>query len=401
MTLRFTRLDRATIGKLARGKSITEQGINVERLASGDLRWTVNVMVDGKRIHRAIGTESGGVTRTQCEEYIEQARTEARAGRFNLPKGRKLALTFATAADDYLDRLEKDENGKNLKVKKRHGRLYLKPHFGTKRLDAISTFDVERYKKTRAGDGAAPATVNRELATLSHIIAKAVEWKWIDHAPVRPKKTKEGPGRIVALGDEQCDALLRAAVAGPDLDCWLFIAFGLNTAMRHAEILAARWEDLDLAANRLFIPKAKAGAREQPITKELADLLRKERENREDRKGWIFPSPHKDAKEGHRVRMDAAFRVAVIAAGLDPRVVTPHVMRHTAITKLVQAGVDLPTIQRISGHKSLAMVSRYAHVHGQHIDRAIEAIGRTLPEPAANATTPELHKPRRACQVAR
>ena len=76
--------------------------------------------------------------------------------------------------------------------------------------------------------------------------------------------------------------------------------------------------------------------------------------------------------------------------------VTPHVMRHTAITALVQAGVDLPTIQKISGHKTLAMVLRYAHVHGQHIDRAIEAIGRTLPELSANKTgstiTQELHR---------
>jgi site-specific recombinase XerD len=78
--------------------------------------------------------------------------------------------------------------------------------------------------------------------------------------------------------------------------------------------------------------------------------------------------------------MDNAFRDAVVRAGLDPELVTPHVMRHTAITALVQTGVDLPTIQKVSGQKTLAMVLRYTHVHGQHIDRAIEAIGRTLPE---------------------
>ena len=59
-------------------------------------------------------------------------------------------------------------------------------------------------------------------------------------------------------------------------------------------------------------------------------------------------------------------------------------MRHTAITKLVQCGVDLPTIQSISGHKSLAMVLRYTHVHGNHIDEAIAAIGMAVPEPKAN-----------------
>ena len=67
-------------------------------------------------------------------------------------------------------------------------------------------------------------------------------------------------------------------------------------------------------------------------------------------------------------------------------------MRHTAITKLVQAGVDLPTVQRISGHKTLAMVLRYTHVHGRHIDDAMRAIGRTLPKQAANGTENRLHQ---------
>ena len=74
------------------------------------------------------------------------------------------------------------------------------------------------------------------------------------------------------------------------------------------------------------------------------------------------------------------------AAGLNPETITPHVMRHTAITKLVQAGVDLPTVQRISGHKTVAMVLRYTHVHGRHIDQAIRAIGRTIPKQPADGT---------------
>ena len=77
--------------------------------------------------------------------------------------------------------------------------------------------------------------------------------------------------------------------------------------------------------------------------------------------------------------MSDGFKRAVLRAGLDPKEVTPHVMRHTAITRLVEAGVDLPTIQRISGHKTLSMVLRYTHVHGTHINEAIAKIGRGLP----------------------
>ncbi len=62
-------------------------------------------------------------------------------------------------------------------------------------------------------------------------------------------------------------------------------------------------------------------------------------------------------------------------------------MRHTAITALVQAGIDLPTIQKISGHKTLLMVMRYVHLADDHIDTAIAALDTGM----FDALTPELH----------
>ncbi len=393
MALRFTRLTRPAIRKLQTGKRITEHGITAERLKDWDVRYSVNIMVDGARVHRVIGRESEGVTRTQCEEFIETKRTEAREGRLSLPKGRKTHLSFSQAADSYIRRLD-DTGGKNIKAKRRHLNLYLVPFFGNQRLDTITSFTVDLYKKRRQEAGTTNGTVNRELATLSHLFNKAIEWKWIKDRPCKITKLQESEGRIIALTDEQVDVLLQAAIQDEEPDCWLFVAFGLNTAMRHSEILRARFDHLNLENLRLYVPQAKAGEREQPITPELADILRKEREMRDDLDGWIFPSPRPNASlTGHRDRMDKPFRRAVIAAGLDAKHVTPHVMRHTAITNLVKAGVDLPTIQKISGHKTLAMVLRYAHVHGSHIDQAIQTIGRGVPEHPGNA------KPRNRPQI--
>ena len=68
------------------------------------------------------------------------------------------------------------------------------------------------------------------------------------------------------------------------------------------------------------------------------------------------------------------YRRVVKAAGLDPKQVLKHTLRHTAITHLVQSGVDLPTVQRISGHKTLSMVARYAHQNGEHIQSAMDKL---------------------------
>jgi hypothetical protein len=63
-----------------------------------------------------------------------------------------------------------------------------------------------------------------------------------------------------------------------------------------------------------------------------------------------------------------------MAAGMDPDRVIRHTLRHTAITQLVQSGIDLPTVKRISGHKTLAMVQRYAHANGEHIQIALDML---------------------------
>lgn len=388
MALKFARLTRPAIRALTPGKKLAEHGITAERQGNGDVRYTVNIMVDGQRIHRVVGRESEGVTREQAERAIESFRTKAREGRLDLPTGRKNHRTFAEAATEYLQRME-DTGGKNMRGKRRHIPEVLIPFFGKHRADKITGFLVQHFVRERLAK-VRQATVNRELATLSHAFRRMVEWKWIKAEDcLKITKGDEPRKKIVVLSDEHAAALMQAAVADQDGYLWLFVAFGLNTAMRHSEILRVRYDQIDYDARRIFIAEAKAGEREQPITPALADMLKRQQAMEADPSGWVFPSRTSRAKLPHRNSMADPFQRAVIRAGLLPDKVTPHVMRHTAITRLVRAGVDLPTIQKISGHKTLAMVLRYVHIHGQHIDTAIAAIDSAF----AGVITPGLHTP--------
>ena len=83
----------------------------------------------------------------------------------------------------------------------------------------------------------------------------------------------------------------------------------------------------------------RCATREQPITKSLADYLEAYIASLQPGTHWLFPSP--GAKEGRTVNLDKPFRRCVLAAELDVK----QVVRHTAITDLVQAGVDLPTVK--------------------------------------------------------
>ena len=392
MALRFDRLTRPNVRALTIGDRIDEHGIRAQRLSTNDVRYSVNIMVDGQRIHRVVGRESEGVTREQAERTIESLRTKAREGRLDLPRGRKTHRSFKEAAKDYLSRLEEtisegQKGFSDLPNKRRHLDDYLVPAFGSHRADKLTDFRIQQYVKKRLGEGAKQATVNRELSTLSHMMNRLADWKWI-RADDRPKVSKgEEPRKpIVVMSAEHAAELMKAAVADQDGRLWLFVAFGLNTAMRHSEILAVRYDQIDFETRRITIPKAKAGQREQPITPALADMLKRQREMEDDPDGWVFPAGPR-SRNPHRMSMAKQFLRAVERAKLNPRKVTPHVMRHTAITNLVKAKVDLPTIQKISGNKTLAMVMRYVHVHGTHIDDAIAAIDTAF----SDTITPELH----------
>jgi integrase len=389
MSLRFGRLTRPAVRSLETGQRISEHGITAEKQTNGDVRYTVNVMVDGQRVHRVVGRESEGVTREQAERYIEKVRTEAREGRLDLPKGRKLHRSVAEAGPEYLRKME-ESGGKDLANKRRHLEQHLIPYFGSTRLDKITEFELRKYRKHKKEQGLADASINRHMATLLHMLNRAAskDWGWIRPEAKPPiPKVKEARKKINILNDAQAERLMKAALADQDGHAWLFVLFGLNAAMRHSEILQRRYDEIDWHHCRIWINKAKAGEREQPVTPSLRDALQRQREMEADPEGWIFPSKTKNAKTPHRQSMAKQFERIVKRAGLIRGQCTPHTMRHTAITRLVKAGIDLATIKAISGHKTLSMILHYTHVHGVHVDDAISVLDTGFP----GDITPELH----------
>jgi len=181
------------------------------------------------------------------------------------------------------------------------------------------------------------------------------------------------------------------ATGVPPLSALAPIAIGMGTGMRHGEIVARKYDEIDWQTSRFDINKAKAGARSQPFPVWVRDALLRQRAMEEDQDGWIFPAKRASCKTPHVKSMDDGFRRAVIRAGLDPAKVTPHLMRHTLITDLSLTQDDA-TIQRISGHKTAAMVRHYTHVNDDRITNALDQIAATLPD----GITPELHTGRKS-----
>jgi site-specific recombinase XerD len=85
----------------------------------------------------------------------------------------------------------------------------------------------------------------------------------------------------------------------------------------------------------------------------------------------------------------AGCAAAHVAKGL-----TFHGLRHTGASRLVEAGVDLRTVQAIGGWKSLTQLTRYAHPTADHVRAAVETIG-------AGVVTPDVQRKKQAGKSAR
>lgn len=109
---------------------------------------------------------------------------------------------------------------------------------------------------------------------LTHLLNKALDWGWISHLPTRVRKYKEPQGRIDYLQPHEITTLLSAAKEDYHPYIYPFMLIALETSMRRMEVLSIRLADIYLDRLLIYLPQAKAGAREQPITPHLAEYLR-------------------------------------------------------------------------------------------------------------------------------
>jgi integrase len=128
-----------------------------------------------------------------------------------------------------------------------------------------------------------------------------------------------------------------------------FVRLALETALRRGELLALRWRHIDLERRVALIPDTKAGQpRMIPLSPEAIRLL-----TSKERKGECVLSLTPMALRRAWERLCARAEVE------DLRV---HDLRHEALSRFSEMGLNTPELASISGHKDVRMLLRYTHV---------------------------------------
>jgi integrase len=230
-----------------------------------------------------------------------------------------------------------------------------------------------RYCEKRARSA---ATMRRELAVLQAAINYAQRNGKLTRS-VAVALPENPPSRDRWLTRQEAARLVRASrTEQARLYMPLFILLGLYTGRRKQAILSLRWPQVDLEARVIDFEspgreRTKKRRGKVPIPAKLLPLLRRTRKRGSDL-GYVL---HINGKRIGNIKK--GFAAACRRAGL--KGVSPHTLRHTAATWIVQAGVPLWQAAGYLAMRQETLERVYGHHHPDFMREAAEAMNRRAP----------------------
>lgn len=328
---------------MARGKGIYKRG---------NVYWLRYADSEGKMHYESSGSEVYYI----ASDLLLSKRNEVKDGKLPI-KYKK--VTFFTLADEYIKIMNYQRAFKSKRTIIKH----LKEHFGDIKLIDFNTKAVEEFK-VKLMSTRRPATVNRHLATLSHMFSKASTWEMVEEGINKKvkcvKPLYEDNQRLRFLTVQECKDLINAASDSIKP----IIIIGLNTGLRRANILSLSWDSIDLNNNMISIKTSKNNEvinipMNDQVKQTIINIPRVKNQN------------HLFCGIGGKVRKTVcdAFDKACIIAGLKD--VTFHTLRHTFGSHLAIGGTDIITIKELMHHKSIKVTMRYMHLQPSSKTQAI------------------------------
>ncbi len=231
-----------------------------------------------------------------------------------------------------------------------------------------STEDLERYVAELRAQGLAATTIARRIAAIRSFFRHQVLVGLREDNPAAdvglPRRARKLP-RTLSPGEAERLVEAAAGTTPRDLRDRALVELLYGAGLRVSEAVGLEKGGVDLD-ERLVRSIGKGGKeRIVPLGRSAADALR-----RYLSRGRPFldrrhrPELFLNARGGPLTRAGAFLILRRLAekAGLDPRRIHPHLLRHSFATHLLEGGADLRSVQEMLGHADLATTELYTHV---------------------------------------
>ena len=226
--------------------------------------------------------------------------------------------------------------------------------------DTATAEDVRRFQVHQAETGVQPPTVNGSVSALRFLFTVTLDRPDLSRRLVLVRQPRKLPA---VLSVEEVGRLLEAA-PGPKHKAALGTAYGAG--LRVSEVVALKVGDIDSTRMLIRVEQGKGRKdRNAMLSPQLLALLRQWWREGKRRgvmlpEGWLFPG--RNCLEPLSTRqLNRAVHEAAETAGIKKRV-SPHTLRHSFATHLLEQDVDIRVIQVLLGHSKLDTTALYARV---------------------------------------
>lgn len=288
---------------------------------------------------------------------------------FITEKGVKQTTTIGKALDAYLESKEGTANYKNIP---RHIEVLTAFFMRSTPLNELETKDITRFVAEQKKKKASPSTIKHRLQTLRSAITLADDSGYLVPELKYPKlETKRGRTRV--LSDEEIQAVLDELHPDKQFDNWhigdearrfrqdaydLWVIF-CGTGARFTEISKLEWSQINLRNRTIQLYRSKVDNESNLVMTDAVYEVFKRRSGNKLSPTYVFPNRKGEA----RGYTGTAIRKAIKRAGLKD--VTPHCIRHTVATRLLESGLNIQEVQHVMGHADQTTTTRYLHASTQ------------------------------------
>ena len=325
-------------------------------------RYFYDRYVDGRRIRRVIPEARTKSEALKAEVVIV---SQIFKRKYDPEVKRKLFAEFVKDTFLPYSKMNKRTHYDDLRITR-----ILCDFFKGKYLDEIVPGMIENFKRKRSeepsryGTQRKPATVNREFNVLSKILTLAVDNDFIGANPCyRVDRLRVDDARTRYLMADEEKRLMKALEAYPRTK--RIVTLALYTGMRQGEICNLKWQDVDFLKDLIHVKQTKtAKDRAIPMNARVRETLETMRQEATSLDGHVFRrmkkiEPSKLLGKENPLDIRRSFREACKAAEIEN--FRFHDLRHSAGTRLAEAGVNVVVIAEILGHTNLTTTKRYTH----------------------------------------
>jgi integrase/recombinase XerD len=226
--------------------------------------------------------------------------------------------------------------------------------------DTATAEDIRRFQAYQAESGVQPPTINSSVSALRFLFTVTLDRPDLSRRLVIVRHPRKLPD---VLSVEEVGRLLEAA---PGLKYKAALGTAYGAGLRVSEVASLKVDDIDSKRMLIRVEQGKGRKdRNAMLSPQLLELLRlwwreAKRRNVMPAHGWLFPG-RSVAEPVSTRQINRAVHEAAEAAGIRKRV-SPHTLRHSFATHLLEQDVDIRVIQVLLGHSKLETTALYAQV---------------------------------------